>query len=223
MILSSPVSREKTKCKSSAIEIAMNHILIREAVADDAPALAEVCIMAAHGVMELFYEGLVPGKSVADCVIERRIFAPGGFAAVPRWRVAVDGAGVFLGALNSLPHQALMNAPDDPLLDETKLQPIAGLLDLEASATGSYYVNITAVYPQYRRSGAGFALMREAERLARLENFRTISLCTFDAVDGPLAFYRRLGFEVRDMRPVEPHPAIAVVGNFVLMVRELGV
>jgi ribosomal protein S18 acetylase RimI-like enzyme len=199
----------------------MNHILIREAVADDAPALAEVCIMAAHGVMELFYEGLVPGKSVADCVIERRILVPESFASINRWRVAVDGAGAFLGALNCLPHQALMDAPDDPLLDEARMRPIAGLLELEAAAPESYYVNIIAVYPQYRGSGAGFALMREAERLARLENFRTMSLCTFDAADGPLAFYRRLGFEVRDMRPIEPHPAIAVVGNFVLMAREL--
>lgn len=177
--------------------------------------------MAAHGVMELFYEGLVPGKPVADCVIERRILVPDSFASVPRWRVAVDESGVFLGALNSLPHQALMDAPDDPLLDEARMRPIAGLLELEASATESYYVNIIAVYPQYRGSGAGFALLQEAERLARLENFRTISLCTFDAADGPLTFYQRLGFEVRDMRPIEPHPAIEVVGNFVLMAREL--
>ena len=199
----------------------MKNILIRDAVAGDAQALAEVCIMAAHGVMELFYEGLVPGKSVADCVIERRILVLESFASVNRWRVAVDGAGAFLGALNSLPHHVLMNAPDDPLLDEARLRPIAGLLELEAAAPESYYVNIIAVFPQNRRSGAGFALMQEAERLARLENFRTMSLCTFDAADGPLAFYRRLGFEVRDMRPIEPHPAIAVVGNFVLMAREL--
>ena len=199
----------------------MKDIVIRDAVADDAPALAEVCVMAAHGVMELFYEGLVPGKSVTDCVIERRILVPESFASVSRWRVAVDGAGTFLGALNSLPHQALMDAPDDPLLDETRLRPIAGLLDLEAAAPESYYVNIIAVYPQFRGWGAGLALMREAERLARLENFRTMSLCTFDAADGPLAFYRRLGFDVQATRPIEPHPAIAVVGNFVLMAREL--
>ena len=42
----------------------MKDILIRDAVEGDARALAEVCIMAGHGVMELFYEGLVPGKSV---------------------------------------------------------------------------------------------------------------------------------------------------------------
>jgi ribosomal protein S18 acetylase RimI-like enzyme len=199
----------------------MQDLLIRDALADDAEALAEVCIMAAHGVMELFYEGLVPGKSVADCVVERRILVQESFASVNRWRVAVDGAGAFLGALNSLPHHVLMNAPNDPLLDEARLRPIAGLLELEAAAPESYYVNIIAVFPQHRRRGAGFTLMQEAERLARLENFRTMSLCTFDAADGPLAFYRRLGFEVRDMRPIEPHSAIAEVGNFVLMAREL--
>ncbi len=69
----------KTNGKSSAISIAMKDIVIRDAVADDALALAEVCIMAAHGVMEMFYEGLVPDKSVADCVIERRMLASGKF------------------------------------------------------------------------------------------------------------------------------------------------
>ena len=177
--------------------------------------------MAAHGVMELFYEGLVPGKSVAECVIERRIFAPGGFASIPRWRVAVDGTGTFLGALNSLPHQSLMEAPDDPLLDEARLRPIAGLLELEAAAPESYYVNIIAVFPQYRRRGAGIALMEEAERLARLENFRTMSLCTFGSDPALQSFYRRQGFEISAVRPIEPHPAMGIAGTFALMVREL--
>ena len=199
----------------------MKDVLIRDAVADDAEALAEVCIIAAHGGMELLYEGLVPGASVADCVIERRIFAPGGFASVPRWRVAIDEAGTFLGALNSLPHQALMDAPDDPLLDEARLRPIAGLLELEAAAPASYYVNIIAVFPQYRRRGAGFALMQEAERLARLQNFRTMSLCTFGSDPALQSFYRRLGFEIAATRPIEFNPVIGMAGAFALMIREL--
>ena len=127
--------------------------------------------MAGHGVMELFYEGLVPGKSVIDCVMARRILDRDSFATFKRWRVATDASGQFLGALNSLPHKALMNAPDDPLLDEARLRPIAALLELEEIAVDSYYVNIIAVYPQHRRSGAGAALMRDAERLARLQEF----------------------------------------------------
>ena len=65
-----------------------------------------------------------------------------------------------------------MNAPDDPLLDDAKMRPIAALLELEETAVDSYYVNILAVYPQHRRSGAGAALMRDAERQALLQKFR---------------------------------------------------
>ncbi len=177
--------------------------------------------MAGHGVMELFYEGLIPGKSVIDCVMARRILDRDSFATIKRWRVATDGAGNFLGALNSLPHKAMMDAPDDPLLDEAKMRPIAGLLELEAAAPPSYYVNIIATYPQHRGSGTGYALMLEAERLARVEGFERLCLCTFDTNDGPLQFYRRLGFKQRDVRPIGTHPAIQASGNFVLMVREL--
>jgi GNAT superfamily N-acetyltransferase len=199
----------------------MKDILIRDAVEGDARALAEVCIMAGHGVMELFYEGLVPGKSVIDCVMARRILDRDSFATFRRWRVAADGAGNFLGALNSMPHKVLMNAPDDPLLDEVRLRPIAGLLELEEAAGDCYYVNIIAVFPQHRGSGAGYALMLEAERLARLQNFQRMSLCTFDGDPGLLKFYRRQGFATKASRPMGTHPAIGATGNFVLMTREL--
>lgn len=177
--------------------------------------------MAGHGVMELFYEGLVPGKSVIDCVIARRILDRDSFATFRRWRVATDASGQILGALNGLPHKVLMKAPDDPLLDEARLRPIAGLLELEESAGESHYVNIIAVFPQHRGSGAGYALMLEAERLARLQKFQRMSLCTFDSDPGLLKFYRRQGFAIRDSRPMGTHPAIGATGNFVLMSREL--
>lgn len=199
----------------------MKDILIRDAEAGDARALAEVCIMAGHGVMELFYEGLVPGKSVIDCVITRRILDRDSFATFKRWRVATDASGQFLGALNSLPHKVLMNSPDDPLLDEARLRPIAALLELEEIPVGSYYVNIIAVYPQHRRSGAGAAMMREAERLARVQKFSRMSLCTFEDDPGLMGFYRGQGFEPLARRAIAPHPAIAKSGHFVLMTREL--
>ena len=177
--------------------------------------------MAGHGVMELFYEGLVPGKSVIDCVIARRILDRDSFATFRRWRVATDASGRFLGALNSLPHQVLMNAPNDPLLSGTRLRPIAALLELEEIPVDTYYVNIIAVYPQHRRSGAGAALMRDAERLARLKNFRRMSLCTFEEDPGLMGLYQGQGFETQARRAIEPHPAMAMSGHFALMVREL--
>ena len=82
-------------------------------------------------------------------------------------------------------------------------------------------MNIIAVYPQHRRSGAGAALMREAERLARLKNFRRMSLCTFEDDPGLMGFYQGQGFETQVRRAIAPHPAIAMSGHFVLMTREL--
>ncbi|HRA92457.1 MAG TPA: GNAT family N-acetyltransferase [Aestuariivirga sp.] len=199
----------------------MKDIMIRDAVEGDARALAEVCVMAGHGVMELFYEGLVPGKSVIDCVMTRRILDRDSFATFRRWRVATDGAGQILGAMNSLPHKALMSAPDDPLLDEAKMRPIAALLELEEIPLGSYYVNIIAVYPQHRRSGAGAALMRDAEHLARVQKFSRMSLCTFEDDPGLMGFYRGQGFEPQARRAIVPHPAIGKSGHFVLMTRAL--
>ena len=74
-----------------------------------------------------------------------------------------------------------------------RLRPIAGLLELEESAVDSYYVNIIAVYPQHRRSGAGAALMRDAEHQARLQKFPRMSLCTFEDDPGLMGFYRPAG------------------------------
>lgn len=196
-------------------------MIIRDAEPGDAQALADVAIMAGHGVMQLLYEGLLPGKSVADAIIERRILNPESFAAVGHWRVVTDGAGNFLGALNSFPHEVLMTAPDDPLLDEARWGPIAGLTELEALAGGSYYVNIIAVMPEHRGTGAGHGLMQEAEALARRQGFNRMALCTFDGDGKLLRFYQRQGYGVMDRRPIKPHPLIDATGNFLLMGREI--
>jgi ribosomal protein S18 acetylase RimI-like enzyme len=95
------------------------------------------------------------------------------------------------------------------------------LLELEEIPVGSYYVNIIAVYPQHRRSGAGAALMREADRLARVQKFSRMSLCTFEDDPGLMGFYRGQGFEPLARRAIAPHSAIAKSGHFVLMTREL--
>jgi hypothetical protein len=63
--------------------------------------------------------------------------------------------------------------------------------------------------------------MGDAERLARLKNFQRMSLCTFENDPGLMGFYGRQGFETQARRAIEPHPAMAMSGHFVLMTREL--
>lgn len=196
-------------------------ITLRAADEKDAAALADVAIMASHGVMNLLYQELIPGQSVAEAIIDRRIFNPGSFGALEHWRVAQDERGTILGALNSVPFDDLAGSEGDSALGPERLDPLAELFELDQFLVGTYYVNMIAVFPNHRRSGAGRALMLEAERLARQSGLRAISLTTFEADAGLIAFYSKLGFTSRERRPISPHPLFEFSGNWALMIRDL--
>lgn len=196
-------------------------VTVRVAQERDAPALADLAIMASHGVMNLLYEGLIPGQSVAEAIIERRIRNPASFCALRHWRVAQDARGTVLGGLNCLPNVELAKAVGDSMIGPERLEPLMNLFELDRFLVDTYYVNMIAVFPQHRRSGAGRALMLEAERLARQCGLRAISLTTFEADAGLIAFYSKLGFTMRERRPIPPHPLFDFSGNWVLMMRDL--
>ena len=196
-------------------------IALRGAQERDAPALAELAVMAAHGVMNLLYEGLFPGRTVAEAIIERRLRNPASFCALRHWRVAEDAHGSVLGGLNSLPNVELAKSVSDPAIGPDRLEPLAKLLELDPFLADTYYVNMIAVFPEHRRTGAGRALMGEAERLARQSGLRSIGLTTFEADAGLIAFYAKLGYTIRERRPIPPHPMFEFSGNWVLMIRDL--
>jgi GNAT superfamily N-acetyltransferase len=199
----------------------MPDISMREANQGDVATLSEIAIMAAHGIMALMYEALIPGKSVADLIIERRILNPRDVLALQHWRIAEDRDCRILGGLNSFPWNVDSYEGIDPAIGEDRLAPLAGLAELEGLATEMYFVNMVAVFPQHRRSGAGRALMAEAERLARETGFARVGLCTFDADVVSAAFYRKLGYVARERRPIRSHLALEFTGSWALMVREL--
>lgn len=199
----------------------MPHIAMRDAGESDAAALAEIAVIAAHGILTLMYGSLVPGKSVAETFVERRILNPKDVSALRHWRIAEDAAHRILGGLNSFPFNVDAYEGIDPEIGADRLAPLAGLAELEALATDMYFVNMIAVFPEHRRSGAGQALMAEAHRLARESGFTQVGLCTFEADAALAAFYGKLGYVVRERRPIRPHPAIEYSGNWVLMVHEL--
>ena len=196
-------------------------ITVRAALERDASVLAELAIMAAHGVMNLLYEGLIPGQSVAEAIVERRLRNPASFCAIRYWRVAQDAHGTVLGGLNNLPNVELAKSVSDPAIGPDRLEPLTKLFELDPFLVDTYYVNMIAVLPQHRHSGAGRALMLEAESLARQSGLRAIGLTTFEADAGLIAFYSKLGFTIRERRPIPPHPLLEFSGNWVLMIRDL--
>jgi len=69
------------------------------------------------------------------------------------------------------------------------------LVELEAEAPGSWYVNILAVYPEHRGEGVGALLMGHADLEAAATKANGLSLIAEDTNQGARRLYRRLGFE----------------------------
>jgi hypothetical protein len=101
-----------------ATDAAGQQIVIRDAHANDTMALAQLAMLAGHGLFEIFYGGLIPGLSTLETIARRRIEWPGGFSETKRWKVAEDAVGNTLGALNSFPREVFESANPDPLVAE---------------------------------------------------------------------------------------------------------
>jgi GNAT superfamily N-acetyltransferase len=196
-------------------------LTIRDAGAGDAAELAAFAVMAGHGIMELYYEGLVPGRSVIESIIDRRINLEGGFNHWCRWKVVCNVNGRVLGGMNCFPHAMFDKSPSDPLLAGPRLAPTQNLWDLEQHALGSFCLNMIAVHSEARGSGVGNLLMAECLQLAEESGLPRVTLSTFEEDRGLMAFYGRHGFEVLARAPIPADCGIAYTGNWVLLAREV--
>lgn len=68
------------------------------------------------------------------------------------------------------------------------------LLELEALAPGSWYLNVLATYDAHRGKGCGGALLAHAETVAREAGHRVISLIAADTHRDALRLYRARGY-----------------------------
>jgi ribosomal protein S18 acetylase RimI-like enzyme len=97
----------------------------------------------------------------------------------------------------------------------------APLLELEAVAAGSWYLNVVAVYPEFRGRGLGSALLRKAEEIARLADAPQISLIVEEANAGALKLYLQTGFRESKRRPFIPFPGSADRGDWILLRKDI--
>jgi ribosomal protein S18 acetylase RimI-like enzyme len=93
----------------------------------------------------------------------------------------------------------------------------APVLELEAVAAGSWYLNVVAVYPEFRRRGLGFALLRQAEQIACLAGATQMSLNVEEVNSGAMKLYLRYGFEEWARRPYISFPGSMDEGDWVLL------
>jgi GNAT superfamily N-acetyltransferase len=112
-----------------------------------------------------------------------------------------------------------LNEPNS-VTDIAESGPVIGpLLKLENRVSGSWYVNMLAVFRQFRGQGIGRKLLGEAERRAMAEGRTDMSLIVED--DNPARrLYQAFGFEVVGSEPFSPFGgSLKTDGEWVVMRR----
>ena len=163
---------------------------LRAAVPEDAGALVDFILMAGDGVPEYLWRSMAgPNESPRDVGARRARRDEGGFS----WRNAVIAESADGEAVAGLIGYPLPDAPDP--VDLEGVPPLVRpLLALEAQVPGSWYVNVIATRPEWRRQGLAQALMDLAEKRAHETARRALGLVVSSDRRAARALYEARGF-----------------------------
>lgn len=169
---------------------------VRAAVASDADHLVRFINMAADDLPLHFWRKSVgPEGDALAYGRERAARETGNFSYRNAWLAEVGGevAACLLGYAAE-PEPAPID-PDTPAI-------FVPLLELEALAPGSWYLNVLATYDGFRGKGCGSALLAHAEAVARQGGHGTVSLIAADTHRDALRLYVAKGYAEQARRPV---------------------
>lgn len=162
-------------------------IRIRRATPDDAPVLAELVHAASEGFAEVFWrDAAAPGEDPWE-VGRRRQVEKVASDEVEIWLLEKDGKPI--AGLTGYPIGPAPAGPGDGT------PPMARpLLELEAEAPSSWYVNVLAALPGHRGNGHGSELLNLAEHRALAAGSGALSIIVADNNDGARRLYERHGY-----------------------------
>ncbi len=171
-------------------------MLIRKAEASDAAHLVRFINMAADDLpMHFWRKSVGPEGDAIAYGMERAARATGSFSYSNAW-LAETGSEV-AACLLGYP------AEDEPAPIAPDTTPVfVPLLELEALAPGSWYLNVLATYESFRGRGCGSALLAKAEDITRAGGRRVISLITADTHHEAQRLYAAKGYTEIARRPV---------------------
>lgn len=185
-------------------------VKLRDAVREDAPALARLFLASSHGLSEhVWRQAALPGETPLQSGIRRYARDGGPFT----WRccLVAESGGRAAAMLHAFPmEEAVPDIGEDPVL-----RPYAELHD-----PGSLRVSDLAVFPEFRGRGIGTLLLAAAEERAWALGLARLSLTCFERNEGALRLYLRLGFREADRRPVVPHPCLRIADGDVMLMRK---
>ena len=178
-----------------------SNIAIRDALKAEAADLAILDNLASHGFSQWFWQSAVTSGTADDA------FAWG------RSRLANDNAiygwkNARLAMLDKLPVGACTsyvmpeNDGEDAINEPQEFQPV---VELFALATGHWFVDSLAVYPEYQGHKIGSALLDDSiQRAKDKETITQVSLVAEDSNTNALDLYKSRGFVEQTRRKYIP-------------------
>jgi ribosomal protein S18 acetylase RimI-like enzyme len=180
----------------------------------DASALAVLVDIAGEGFPAYQWSMLkAPGQSILEVGRDRAAREKGGFSYRNAIVAEIDGeiAACLVGYRLDDPYD-LGNFDEIPEL-------VRPLVLLEAKAPGSWYVNVLATFPEFRRRGIGLDLLAIAEQKARAEGARALSVIVAAANERAVPLYGRAGFVMSAREKLVAYPGCPHIGDWTLMVK----
>ena len=173
--------------------------------------------MASHGMAEAVFRDLIPGWPTERIIASRRIERAGRSSSYTNWWVAQGPRSDIAGGINAYALTEGFRPAREELLTEERINILRPMIELDAEATGTFFINILAVFPQYRHAGLGRRLIGLAVQKAREAGMASVSLITFEDDSRLISYYRELGFADVTSRPIQPHECLRAKGDLVLM------
>lgn len=192
-------------------------IAVRRASRADGAILARLIDIAGDGIpTHLWAASAGPGETALDVGRRRAERDEGGFSF--RNAVLAELGGAVAGLLLGYRQPDFVDQSDLDLLPPI----VRPLIELEAAAPGSWYLNALAVLPECQGRGVGRRLLAEADLIAALSGARELSVIVAGENARAFALYEAHGFRAVDRRPVLAYPGFAYGGDWVAMVKRLG-
>ncbi len=96
------------------------------------------------------------------------------------------------------------------------------LQELENLALDTWYVNVLAIRPQFRRAGLGTRLLAHADDIASGRGHRGLSVVVSDANLGARRLYERCGYKEAALRAMVKEAWVNEGQNWVLLMKAVG-
>ena len=192
------------------------HATFRPAVKADASALAVLVDIAGEGLPAHLWSTLkAPGQSILEIGRERAARETGGFSYRNGVVAEVEGeiAACLVGYRLDDPYD-LGGLEEIPPL-------VRPLVQLEAKAPGSWYVNVLATFPEFRRQGIGRKLLHHAEVKAKETGAQALSVIVAAENETAARLYALAGYAALATEPIFAFPGCPHGGDWVLMGKPL--